>query len=192
MTDSIQSYSCPHNYPHRFLSIQSKYFKMWKSVITELLKSKMFFSDARSWLLNSFCCIFPFHRTPPPFLYSASVYSPPPLLCCWVLSPCYILFTLIKTLSFAGTQSAWVSLTHLTMVTVQSPVYILASTHRPLSFHSCEGHRWRKEGGGEGRYQINPLGPAYRLRHITTAGHKGTPHHYNWHLIWVYVQCTCF
>lgn len=100
---------------------------------------------------------------------SASVYSPPLLLCCWVLSPCYILFTLIKTLCFTGTQSAWVSLTHLSVVTMQSPVYILPCTHRPPSFHSCEGHRWRKEGGGEGRYQINPLGQRdTKGHHITT------------------------
>lgn len=44
------------------------------------------------------------------------------------------LFTLIKTLSFTDTLSAWVSLTDLTMVTEQSPVYILPRIHHPLSF----------------------------------------------------------
>lgn len=82
----------------------------------------MFFSNAWSDLLNSF----PSYLLP--CLHSASVYSPPPLLCCWVLTPCYILFTLIKTSAFNGTQSAWDSLTHLTMVTVQSPVYIFTLT----------------------------------------------------------------
>ncbi len=92
-----------------------------------------------------------FVRPHAPPLICLSIFINQPVLCCWILSPCYILFTLIKTLSFTGTQSAWVSLTHLTMVTVQCPVYILACTHRPLSFHSCEGHRWRKEGekGGQ-------------------------------------------
>lgn len=134
---------------------------------------------------------FLFNITPPPFLYSDSVFSPPPLQYCWVLSPCYVLFTRIKTLSFTSKRPAWVSLTHLTMVTVQSPGYILPCTHRPPSFQSCEGHRWRKEGWAEDRYQINPLGPASRLRHIETEGHKGTSHYYNLYSN-MRRQCQCF
>lgn len=71
---------------------------------------------------------------------------------------------------------------YLTMVTVQSPRYILARTHSPLSFKSCQGHRWRKEGWKENRYQINPLDPASRVRHIKWRDRKSykLPQHVFW------------
>lgn len=89
------------------------------------------------------------------------------------LSPCYIL---LQTLRFTGTESALDSMTHLAMVTVQSAVYILPSTHCPLLFHSREGHQWREMGAVEGTYQINLVGSASRHRRVITRWHKETQH----------------
>lgn len=50
------------------------------------------------------------------------------------------------------------------------------SLHPPPSVISPLWRSQVEEGGGrEGRYQINPLCPAARLRHIGTEGHKDTP-----------------
>lgn len=118
---------------------------------------------------------------PPPFLYSPFVYSP--ALCTVLLSSFSLLHPLYtdQNLEFHW-HTVCLSQSDTSHHGNCAEPGLHFTLHPPPSIISVLWRSQVEEGGdeGEGRYQINPLSPAF-LRHITTEGNKGTKFHYNWH-----------
>lgn len=139
----------------------------------------MFFSDAGSWFLKDL------HR----LLYFSFSPSLPVLCLCIFTTPSPVLLSSFSLLYPLNTDQNLECHWHIVCLSQSDTSHhgncaelsLHFTLHPPALRHftPVKVTGGGRRGWGEGRYQIYPLGPAYRPRHTTKERQNGTPHHYN-------------